>query len=122
MHATGPYFTRLLGTFSGGTLTGVTTGTSQPLFRPAFENLSIYIQALGNPGVGTIVIEEAAWEPGVQPPYSGTWGTIQTVDMATFPTDAQVAYHVTGSCIQWVRVRISADVTVATVVVMAVGN
>lgn len=122
MHATGPYFVRLLGSYSDGTLTGVATGTSQPLFRPAFENLSIYIQAIGNPSVGTIVIEEAAWEPAVQKQYSGTWSPIQSIDMSTFPTDAQIAYHITGSCIQWVRVRISVDVTVATVVVMAVGN
>lgn len=119
----GPYFTRLLGVQNAdGTLTGVTTGTSIALKRWEFANLSIYIQAIGNPGVGTIVIEEAAWDPKTQLQYSGTWSPIQTVDAAALVTDAQLAVHVTGSCVGYVRVRISADVTVGTVVIMAMGN
>ena len=119
----GPYFVRLLGVQNAdGTLTGVATGTSIALKRWEFANLSIYIQAIGNPGAGTIVIEEAAWDPKTQIPYSGTWSPIQTVDAATLVTDAQLAVHVTGSCLAFVRVRISVDITVATLVVMAVGN
>ena len=122
MQGTSPYFRRLLGTFSGGTLTGVTTGTSIPINVSSFNNVTFYIQAIGNPGAGTIVFETAAWEPNVQPVYTGTWSPIQTIDASALVTDAQLNVSAIGNCYQWIRVRISVDITVATIVVYVVGS
>lgn len=119
----GAYFKRLLGTYSGSTLTGVSAvTTSVPFFAQPYQNLTFYISAIGNPGAGTIVLEEAAWQGDAQLPYTGTWSPIQSVDASALVTDAQLAVHVTGSCCQWVRARISVEITVATVVVTVVGN
>ena len=119
---TTPYFKRLLGTYAGTTLTGVSAvGASVAFYAQPFQNLTFYIQAIGNPGAGTIVLEEASWS-NEQMPYSGTWSPIQSVDASALVTDAQLAVHVTGSCLHWVRARVSVEITVATVAVWVVGN
>lgn len=119
----GAFFKRLLGTYSGSTLTGASAvSTSVPFYAQPFQNLTFYVQAIGNPGAGTIVLEEGSWEADVQLPYAGTWSPIQSIDASTLVTDAQLAVHVTGSCCQWVRARITVEVTVGTVSLTVVGN
>ena len=97
---------------SGGvvTLTGVTTGTSQPIDRSAHGILTIYLRSIGTTSGGTIIIEEADWGPNEQP-YSGTWSQIASISASSFTGGAQFAQHITDSSYGWIRVRISSAIT-----------
>lgn len=95
---------------SDGTVTGVTTGTSVPLDRSVQGVISFYLRSIGTTSGGTILIEEADWGPG-EAPYSGTWGTIQTISASAFSGGAQLPVHIVDSAYGWVRVRISSAIT-----------
>ena len=121
MTGTGPYFRRMLGTFADATLTGVASGTSIPLEVSEFANLTFYIQTIGNPSAGTIVLETASWGPD-QPNYSGVWSPIQTIDAAALVTSAQLNVSAIGNCYHYIRARISVAIVDATVAIYVVGN
>jgi len=92
------------------TVTGVTTGTSQPIDYKAHGIITIYLRSVGTTSGGTVLIEEADWGPFEQP-YSGTWSQIASIAASTFTGGAQIAYHVTDSSYGWLRVRISSAIT-----------
>ena len=104
----------LLGSDSivGGTLTltGVTTGTSQPIFYPAHGIIAFYFRSIGTTSGGTVLIEEADWGPNEQP-YSGTWSQVASVSASTFTGGVQLAYHITDTSYRYLRVRISSTIT-----------
>jgi len=101
----------LLGTFnSDGTVTGVTTGTSQPIQADGRGLVSIYLRSIGTTSGGTVVIEEADWGP-LELPYSGTWSTILSQAASGFTGGVQLAVHATIAAFAWYRVRISSTIT-----------
>ncbi len=92
------------------TPTGVTAGTSQPIFYPAHGIITFYLRSIGTTSGGTILIEEADWGPNEQP-YSGTWSQVASIAASSFTGGAQTAYHVTDSSYRYLRVRISSAIT-----------
>lgn len=103
--------TLLLGTEnSDGSVTGVTTGTSQPIRVPGYGALTVYLRSVGVTTGGTILIEEADWGD-LEAPYSGTWVSNTSVAANTFTGGAQSASRLTTGAYRYVRVRISATIT-----------
>jgi hypothetical protein len=103
--------TLLLGTESSlGVITGVTTGTSQPIKMEASTTLTIYLASQGATTGGTILIEEADYTDVTQP-YTGTWGQIQSIAASAFTGGAQLPVHVTPTAYGFIRVRISSTIT-----------
>jgi hypothetical protein len=101
----------LLGTENAdSTVTGVTTGTSQPIEQAGAGVLSIFLRSVGATTGGTVLIEEADWG-ALEQPYSGTWSVIKTILASSFTGGAQVATHVSNSAYGYVRVRISSTIT-----------
>lgn len=93
-----------------GTVTGVTTGTSQPVKMEGYGILSFYFRSVGTTSGGTILIEEADWGPQ-EGPYSGTWSQIASIAASSFTGGAQSANHISNSAYAYVRVRISSAIT-----------
>ena len=92
------------------TLTGVTTGTSQPIYYQAQGIVTFWLRSIGTTSGGTILIEEADWSEKEQA-YSGTWGTIQTISASTFTGGAQLPVHIMDCSYRYLRVRISSAIT-----------
>lgn len=97
---------------SDGTVTGVTTGTSQWI-HAAFDAgvRSFFFTSVGTTSGGTILIEEADWAGEKTMPYSGTWSTATTVLASSFTGGAQSAIHFGDTAWAYVRVRISSAIT-----------
>lgn len=91
-------------------VTGVTSGTSQPLFIPTVGIGTVYLRSIGTTSGGTILMEEADWGPW-EVTYSGTWSQIASIAASSFTGGAQISYHVTDATIRYFRVRISAAIT-----------
>jgi len=92
------------------TVTGVTTGTSQPILFPAQGIITFYFRSVGTTSGGTILIEEADWGPN-EHPYSGTWGQVQSISASSFTGGAQLPVHITDCAYRYLRVRISSTIT-----------
>lgn len=102
---------QLLGTENAdGSVTGVTTGTSQPIYRQVDSLLTFFFESIGTTSGGTIVIEEADWSDK-RAPYGGTWSQIASISASAFTGGAQTAYHITYCSYGYVRVRISSAIT-----------
>lgn len=95
-----------------GTVTGVTVGTSVPVYLEAHGVVSVYLRSIGTTSGGTVLIEEADWGP-LEPPYSGTWFQLATVAASSFTGGAQAVQRFTlaDNAFAYVRVRISAAIT-----------
>lgn len=93
-----------------GTVTGVTTGTSQPIQADGRGYITIYLRSVGTTSGGTILTEEADWGP-LEGPYSGTWFQDATTAASSFTGGAQTAVRLTVGAYAWVRVRISSAIT-----------
>lgn len=94
-----------------GTVTGVTAGTSQPIYAANDSGIrSFFFTSVGTTSGGTILIEEADWAEKTGP-YSGTWSQIASIAASSFTGGAQLAYHVGDSAYAYVRVRISSAIT-----------
>lgn len=106
-----PFRTLLLGTVGAdGTVTGVTTGTSQPINVMGYSALTVYTIGTDTISSGTILLEECDINPA-DGDYGGTWATLATVTASGASGGAQVATHVTaGYTYEWVRARISSEV------------
>jgi hypothetical protein len=101
----------LLGTENAdSTVTGVTTGTSQPVQMADHGIVAVILRSIGTTSGGTVLIEEADWGP-LEQVYSGTWSVIATITAASFTGGAQVITHITDSSYRWLRVRISSAIT-----------
>ena len=102
----------LLGTEnSDGSVTGVTaTQASQYIFAEGRGLETIYLRSVGTTSGGTVLVEEADWGP-LEPPYSGTWSTLQTILASAFTGGVQLAYHPPVGSFRYIRVRISSAIT-----------
>lgn len=96
------------------------TGSSQHYDLSHYGPLTVYVTAVGTISTGTLLIEEADWNPDTETDFGGTWSTVQTIDLtaltgASAPGN-QTAYHIPTSApgsYAWafVRARISVAVT-----------
>lgn len=112
MPGTAPARILLLGSNLAGVYTGVTAGASQPVDARAQNQLSFYLASIGVTSGGTILIEEADWDPSLDLPYGGTWSQITSISASSFSAGAQLAYHTTApAAFGFVRARISAAIT-----------
>lgn len=101
----------LLGTENtDGSVTGVTTGTSQPVDVSLHGVIAFAFRSIGTTSGGTVLIEEADWGP-LEAPYSGTWSQVQSVAASTFTGGTEVTIHIVNSAYHYVRVRISSAIT-----------
>lgn len=100
----------LLGSSSGGTVTGVTSGTSQAINRLGAEEISLYVRGSGTISGGTLLIEEADYGDD-EPPYSGTWSQLVSVACSDVTGGAQKGVHLSLGAYGYLRARISSAVT-----------
>ncbi len=106
--------TLLIGTRNDdGSLTGASSAVvSQPINVLGCDCVSIYFESVGTTSGGTLKIEEAAFDPTRLHPYSATWSQIGSDQAASgFTGGAQLATHIGPLAIDWIRVKISADIT-----------
>jgi hypothetical protein len=80
------------------------------LLRGHCERLTVVMQGDGVINAGTLLIEEAFYEQDKgQPPYTGTWSQIQSLNPVLVTGGQQQHIHIQGSF--WaIRVRISVAV------------
>lgn len=105
------------------TITGVTSGTSRPIDVRGFEKIAVYFQSVGTTSGGTLLIEEACWDPNQDPIYSsGTWSQVASQAASGFTGTVQLGYHLTVAAYAFLRIRISSAITGGgTVIVWVVG-
>lgn len=96
---------------AGGVDTGVTTGSSIPVFPRNAKHLVFYLASQGTTSGGTVVLEECHYSPEFSNPYTGTWSLLQTVNASTFSGGAQIAAHFGPNAFAVVRARISSNIT-----------
>jgi hypothetical protein len=102
----------LLGSSVGGVVTGVTTGTSQPIDRASYPYSTLFFRSIGTTSGGVLLIEEADYDAdGGEQVYSGTWSTVQTINASSFTGTAQLAVHISPVSYGFFRVRISSAIT-----------
>lgn len=103
----------LLGTSVAGVMTGVTVvGASQPVDASQQNQLTAFLTSIGTTSGGTILLEEADWDPSKDLPYAGTWSTITTFTASSFTGGAQSVFHTTAPAVfAFVRFRISVAIT-----------
>lgn len=101
----------LLGTNASGAYTGVTTGTSQYNFPRGHMLVSFFFQSVGTTSGGTVLIEEADFDPATDKGYEGTWSTVATVLASSFTGTVMLAQHYGPVAWGALRVRISSAIT-----------
>lgn len=85
----------------------VTTGTSLPLqVLDEAEDLIVTYTSAGTTSGGTLLIEESDLAS-----YTGTWSQIHSQAASGFTGNAKLAVHIRVGVGQWVRVRVSSDIT-----------
>jgi hypothetical protein len=93
-------------------LNAVTSGTSQPIDTRRYNNLTVYIASTGTVSGGTLLIEEAFYDPSQTSIYSLTWSQVKSLTGGTdFGTNSQTAYHPTTGAFNHVRARVSSTIT-----------
>lgn len=100
----------LLGSSSGGTVTGVTSGTSAAINRLGAEELSLYVRGAGTISGGTLLIEEADYGDD-EAPYAGTWSQVASIACSDVTGGAQKGVHLSLGAYGYLRARISSAVT-----------
>ena len=105
-----PSRTMLLGSSSGGTVTGVTSGTSPAINRLGSEAISLYVRGSGTITGGTLLIEEADYGDD-EPVYSGTWSQVTSITCSDVTGGAQKGVHLSLGSYGYLRARISSAVT-----------
>lgn len=106
----------LLGTQNAnGTITGVSAAqSSQAINLKDYPLASIYIEADGGTiSGGTIIIEQALWNPLVgHGPYTGLWSQLQSITASTLTgTAQQQAFNIGAIASGFCRVRLSSPIT-----------
>lgn len=91
--------------------TAATGGASQPINCSEFSRLVFYLASAGTTSGGTVLIEEADWDPETETVYSGTWSQVASIAASSFTGTAQIAYHISPNEYAFLRVRISSDIT-----------
>lgn len=119
MSATAPLYQPL---FTAATA----VATSQPFDCSEHPLLTLYVSVSGTLGAGTLILEEAAYDPLKAQTYAGTWSPIQTIDLTGIADLNMVAYHIGGPggtfAFKMVRARISVAVTSGTVTAVLCGT
>ena len=92
-------------------LNTVTSGTSIPIEVQGRDEVTIYFTSTGTTSGGTLLIEEADYDPNQEPVYGGTWSQIASVAASGFTGGAQQAYHISPTSYTAVRVRISSTIS-----------
>ena len=88
------------------------TATGYGVFFPhGRDEIALYLGSIGTTTGGTILVEEADYDPTVDPIYAGTWSLIQTIDPNDFTGTKQKVYHISPNAYSAVRVRISSAIT-----------
>ena len=91
--------------------TAANTGTSRPVNIQGRNNVAIFFASVGTTSGGTLVIEEADYDPN-GPVYAGTWSQIgPTINANDFTGTKQQAVHVSPNTYMFVRVRVASDIT-----------
>lgn len=89
-----------------------TAGVGVPIHPQGRDNICVYLTSHGTTSGGTILIEEADFDPNQGALiYSGTWSVVGTVLASAFTGDQQLAFHVSPNAYSAVRVRISSAIT-----------
>lgn len=91
--------------------TATGTGTSISVDVQGRDEIVFYLTSTGSTSGGTILLEEADYDPNVGVVYSGTWSQIASVAASSFTGGAQTAYHISPNAYQFVRARVSANIT-----------
>lgn len=111
MWNTAPTRVLLLGTDTAGTYTGVTaTQASIWVDVTAFREVAFILTSIGTTSGGTILLEEADWDPTKDSPYSGTWSQMASVLANSFTGGQQTIQHFSPNVYAYVRVRISGTI------------
>lgn len=108
------------GPFRAQLLTTATAGESLAFDVSSYGFLTFYVKTNGTPTAGTVVLEEADWNPQTDPATGLAWSTIATVTLTSDVGDSsQYAYHVGGPggsfSFAFVRARIGTSVTGTTI-------
>jgi|KBSSwiStaDraftv2_1062776.scaffolds.fasta_scaffold1382503_2 hypothetical protein len=90
---------------------GTTTGTSGPIDCRGYTQLTAWFTSVGTTSGGTIITEEASYDPLKDPTYGGTWSQIASRAASTFTGGVTLAVHFQEGDYAFVRFRISSDVT-----------
>lgn len=106
-----PSRTYLLGSSLQGVITGVTSGTSQPVFPKPHELLAFYLTSIGTTSGGTVILEESDGGSDGEKGYEGTWSQITSILASTFTGTQTLAYHLGPNAYGAVRARISSAIT-----------
>lgn len=61
-------------------LAGTTTGTSPAVDLRNFGAFTVAVTGVGTISAGTLIIEEAEYDPAAVEPYQGTWSQIDSID------------------------------------------
>ncbi len=69
--------------------------------------VTVWVKGSGTTSSGVVTIEEADYDPDVEPPYTGTWAPITTVSASDVTGGAQKSVHLPVSNYRFVRPRIS---------------
>lgn len=103
----------MLGSISStGVKTGVTTGTGSPVAAMGHPQIVIVFESIGTTSGGTVVIEEASWSQQLnETTYAGTWSLVTSVDASEFTGTAQKAVHLSPTTHQFLRARITSNIT-----------
>ena len=92
-------------------LSAVTAGTSQPVDVSQHEAVAVFLQSAGTTSGGTVLIEEAEWDPDTEEVYTGTWSEVQSIAASSFSGTASTMIHLPPEAYGFVRVRISSAIT-----------
>jgi hypothetical protein len=94
-------------------MTGATaTGPSPAVDVSSYSNLVVYFTSTGTTSGGTVLVEEAEWDPNQGQNFTGTWVPVTTIAASSFSPTAIAVYHLPSpACYGFVRVRISATIT-----------
>ena len=119
-----PLRTLLLGSqATDGTITGVTSGTSQGLAVEAYANVTIYVTASAALSAGTLIVEEADYDTDREM-ISNNWSVVATYTLSSVFSGAggKAANHLPAASYNHVRVRIGTTVVGGTVYVRMGAN
>lgn len=92
-------------------LSAVTAGTSQPIDCSQHEAVAVFLSSAGTTSGGTVLIEEADWDPDTESVYTGTWSLVQSIAASSFSGTASIMTHLPPEAYGFVRVRISSAIT-----------
>lgn len=89
-----------------------TAGISQPKDCRGYEHLTVYLTASAALSAGTLIVEEASWDPMAEAIYTGTWSQIASYTLSSVfaSTGGQSAQHLPVTHYANVRTRIGTTV------------